>query len=217
MRAGAIPLLAKLLKIDDEDKYLTLVPVVGTLQECASDPSYRATIRQSGMVEDLVTNLHSNNEELQMHCASAIFKCAEDEATRQLVAKFDGIEPLVKLLQNATNKPLLAAATGAIWKCAVRFDKFQLVPVLIKDLFKSKKCEEISRAKNSRTTGQSAPRSTRGGACQCRRRPFRMCSGALDPHNYPQIWRHPASGPTINWHESSFARQCHQRFGFHET
>ena len=71
MRAGAIPLLgnfwvsfrfelilAKLLKIDDEDKYLTLVPVVGTLQECASDPSYRATIRQSGMVEDLVTNLH---------------------------------------------------------------------------------------------------------------------------------------------------------------
>ena len=73
MRAGAIPLLgtilfervkisavlAKLLKIDDEDKYLTLVPVVGTLQECASDPSYRATIRQSGMVEDLVTNLHS--------------------------------------------------------------------------------------------------------------------------------------------------------------
>ena len=25
----------------------------------------------------------------------------------------------IKLLQNATNKPLLAAATGAIWKCAV--------------------------------------------------------------------------------------------------
>jgi hypothetical protein len=32
MKAGAIPLLAKLLKIEDEDKYLTLVPVVGTLQ-----------------------------------------------------------------------------------------------------------------------------------------------------------------------------------------
>ena len=32
MRAGAIPLLAKLLKINDEDRYLTLVPVVGTLQ-----------------------------------------------------------------------------------------------------------------------------------------------------------------------------------------
>ena len=157
MRAGAIPLLAKLLKIEDEDKYLTLVPVVGTLQgtrwlglkkfrykcgstknvqphlsgplylmylmlcvlECASEPSYRAAIRQSGMVQDLVTNLHCNNEELQMHCASAIFKCAEDESTRQLVATFKGIEPLVQLLQKESNKPLLAAATGAIWKCAV--------------------------------------------------------------------------------------------------
>jgi len=119
VRAGAIPLLAKLLKIEDEDKYLTLVPVVGTLQECASEPSYRAAIRQSGMVQDLVTNLHCNNEELQMHCASAIFKCAEDESTRQLVATFKGIEPLVQLLQKESNKPLLAAATGAIWKCAV--------------------------------------------------------------------------------------------------
>ena len=42
---------AKLLKIEDEDKYLTLVPVVGTLQECASDPTYRAVIRQAGMVQ----------------------------------------------------------------------------------------------------------------------------------------------------------------------
>jgi len=119
MKAGAIPHLAKLLKIEDEDKYLTLVPVVGTLQECASDPTYRAVIRQAGMVQDLVINLHCNNEELQMHCASAIFKCAEDEPTRQLVATFKGIEPLVQLLQKESNKPLLAAATGAIWKCAV--------------------------------------------------------------------------------------------------
>lgn len=36
MKAGAIPLLAKLLKIEDEDKYLTLVPVVGTLQGTSS-------------------------------------------------------------------------------------------------------------------------------------------------------------------------------------
>jgi hypothetical protein len=72
--------------------------------ECASEPSYRAAIRQSGMVQDLVTNLHCNNEELQMHCASAIFKCAEDESTRQLVATFKGIEPLVQLLQKESNK-----------------------------------------------------------------------------------------------------------------
>lgn len=39
-----------------------------------------------------------------MHCASAIFKCAEDEPTRQLVATFKGIEPLVQLLQKESNK-----------------------------------------------------------------------------------------------------------------
>ena len=94
------------------------------------------------MVEDLVTNLHSNNEELQMHCASAIFKCAEDEATRQLVAKFDGISPLVQLLQNATNKPLLAAATGAIWKCAVRYVR---VATSCKKLHKTIICCQIKK------------------------------------------------------------------------
>lgn len=51
-----------------------LVPVVGTLQECATEPSYRLAIRTEGMIEDLVTNLKSENPELQMHCASAIFK-----------------------------------------------------------------------------------------------------------------------------------------------
>jgi len=70
-KAGAIPLLARLLKSTHESM---LVPVVGTLQECASEPSYRLAIRTEGMIEDLVTNLKSENAELQMHCASAIFK-----------------------------------------------------------------------------------------------------------------------------------------------
>ena len=37
-------------------------------------PSYRLAIRTEGMIEDLVKNLKSENAELQMHCASAIFK-----------------------------------------------------------------------------------------------------------------------------------------------
>ena len=36
--------------------------------------SYRLAIRTEGMVEDLVKNLNSQTDELQMHCASAIFK-----------------------------------------------------------------------------------------------------------------------------------------------
>jgi hypothetical protein len=41
---------------------------------CSLQPSYRLAIRTEGMIEDLVHNLKSSNVELQMHCASAIFK-----------------------------------------------------------------------------------------------------------------------------------------------
>lgn len=88
------------------------------------------------MIEDLVKNLKSTNEELEMHCANAIFKvnldkisfkihffnnpkslkCAEEKETRDLIRKYGGLEPLVKLLSNRDNKPLLAAATGNIFK-----------------------------------------------------------------------------------------------------
>ncbi|KAJ1549202.1 Armadillo repeat-containing protein 4, partial [Cladochytrium tenue] len=113
--AGSIPLLASLLESRNE---ALLIPVVGILQECASEESYRAAIRTSGMIRFLVENLSSSNELLQAHCASAIFKCAEDDETRVLVRKFDGLGPLVNLLDSTGNKELLVAATGAVWKCA---------------------------------------------------------------------------------------------------
>ncbi|XP_064646544.1 outer dynein arm-docking complex subunit 2-like isoform X2 [Lineus longissimus] len=133
-KAGAIPLLAKLLKSTHENM---LIPVVGTLQECASEPSYRLAIRTEGMIEDLVKNLDSENQELQMHCASAIFKCAEDQETRDLVRFYAGLDPLVKLLRQNENKELLAAATGAIWKCAIspknveRFQELKAIDLLV--------------------------------------------------------------------------------------
>ena len=51
-----------------------LIPVIATLQECASAPEYRQLIRSSGMIQFVVKNLNSENQELQMHCAYAIFK-----------------------------------------------------------------------------------------------------------------------------------------------
>lgn len=131
-RAGVIPLLGKLLKSRHEDM---LIPVVGTLQECASEPDYRVAIRTEGMVEDLVKNLKSDNAELQMHCASTIFKCAEEEETRDLVRSYEGLEPLVGLLNKTDNKELLSAATGAIWKCSMstkNIQKFQELSVIDK-------------------------------------------------------------------------------------
>ncbi|XP_025904589.1 armadillo repeat-containing protein 4 [Nothoprocta perdicaria] len=116
LKAGGIPLLAKWLKCSHVN---ILTPVVGTLQECASEQSYRRAIRMEGMIEDLVKNLSSEHEELQMLCASAIFKCAEDKETRDLVRQHGGLQPLSVLLGNTENKQLLAAVTGAIWKCAI--------------------------------------------------------------------------------------------------
>lgn len=133
-KAGSIPLLARLLKSTHEDM---LIPVVGTLQECASEPSYRLAIRTEGMIEDLVKNLKSANQELQMHCASAIFKCAEEKETRDLVRMYGGLDPLVSLLSSTENKELLAAATGAIWKCAIstenvmRFQDLKAIDLLV--------------------------------------------------------------------------------------
>ncbi|NXA44728.1 ARMC4 protein, partial [Nothocercus julius] len=116
LKAGGIPLLAKWLKCSHVN---ILTPVVGTLQECASEQRYRLAIRTEGMIEDLVKNLSSEHEELQMLCASAIFKCAEDKETRDLVRQHGGLQPLSVLLGNTQNKQLLAAVTGAIWKCAI--------------------------------------------------------------------------------------------------
>ncbi|NXE80267.1 ARMC4 protein, partial [Cochlearius cochlearius] len=133
-KAGGIPLLARWLKCSHAN---ILTPVVGTLQECASEPSYRLAIRTEGMIENLVKNLSSEHEELQMHCASAIFKCAEDKETRDLVRQHGGLQPLAVLLGNSENKQLLAAVTGAIWKCAIsgenvsKFQEYKAVETLV--------------------------------------------------------------------------------------
>ncbi|KAM6314818.1 outer dynein arm-docking complex subunit 2 [Aegotheles albertisi] len=133
-KAGGIPLLARWLKCSHAN---ILIPVVGTLQECASEPSYRLAIRTEGMIENLVKNLNSEHEELQMHCASVIFKCAEDKETRDLVRQHGGLQPLSVLLGNSENTQLLAAVTGAIWKCAIsrenvlKFQEYKAVEALV--------------------------------------------------------------------------------------
>ncbi|XP_058261595.1 outer dynein arm-docking complex subunit 2 isoform X1 [Hemibagrus wyckioides] len=133
-KAGGIPLLARLLKSPQKNM---LIPVVGTLQECASERSYRIAIQREGMIEDLVKNLSCDNQELQMHCASAIFKCAEDKQTRDLVRQYNGLQSLVTLLKQADNKQLLAATTGAIWKCSIsmknvtKFEEYKALQMLV--------------------------------------------------------------------------------------
>lgn len=65
-KSGAIKLLATLLQSKHENM---LIPVVGTLQECASQVEYKVAIRQHRMIPDLVQHMRERqNQELQMHC-----------------------------------------------------------------------------------------------------------------------------------------------------
>ncbi|KAL4593192.1 armadillo repeat-containing protein 4 [Arapaima gigas] len=57
-----------------------------------------------------------------------LIQCAEDKKTRDFVRQYEGLRPLVDLLKVSANKQLLAAATGAIWKCSISLEnveKFQ--------------------------------------------------------------------------------------------
>uniref|UniRef100_A0A8D0HRP5 Outer dynein arm docking complex subunit 2 n=1 Tax=Sphenodon punctatus TaxID=8508 RepID=A0A8D0HRP5_SPHPU len=116
-----------------ENKEL-LAAVTGAIWKC---PSYRLAIKTEMMIENLVKNLSSDSEELQKHCASAIFKCAEDEETRNLVRHHGGLKPLATLLRKTENKELLAAVTGAIWKCAIskenvtKFWEYKAIEMLV--------------------------------------------------------------------------------------
>nr|XP_033787328.1 armadillo repeat-containing protein 4 isoform X2 [Geotrypetes seraphini] len=133
-KARGLPLLARLLKSPHANM---LIPVVGILQECASEPTYRLAIKTERMIEDIVQNLSSENEELQKHCACAIFKCAEDAEIRNLVRQYGGLTPLAELLKKSDNKELLAAITGAIWKCSIslenvlKFQEYQVLEILV--------------------------------------------------------------------------------------
>lgn len=119
---GAVPLLGRLIKCQHTN---VLIPVVGTLQQCASQESFRLAIRTGGLLDDICIHLSKPNIELQRLCAFAIFKCAEDEESRELLGKQGALKPLVKLIEDPDNrnkKELVAAVTGALWKCALSME-----------------------------------------------------------------------------------------------
>ncbi|XP_061522442.1 outer dynein arm-docking complex subunit 2 isoform X2 [Phycodurus eques] len=129
-KAGGIPLLGRLLKSPQMNM---LIPAVGILQNCADEESCKNAIQTEGLIKYLVQNLSNDNDELRIHCANVIFKCAENKQTRTLVNEHKGLQALVSLLGKRENKELMAAATGAIWKCSLspeNLDVFQEHKVL---------------------------------------------------------------------------------------
>ncbi|KAL6425535.1 hypothetical protein ACFW04_009589 [Cataglyphis niger] len=101
---------------------------------------FREAFERVGMIDELVRHLRNDNVKLKENCALAIFKCASNQETRTMVRRAGGLDPLCKLVQSdevRANKPLLAAVTGSVWKCAIspenvtRFNQNSLVASLV--------------------------------------------------------------------------------------
>uniref|UniRef100_A0A0K8W687 Armadillo repeat-containing protein 4 n=1 Tax=Bactrocera latifrons TaxID=174628 RepID=A0A0K8W687_BACLA len=136
-KSGIVPLMARLLKSCHTD---VVIPIMGTIQECASQPKFQLAITTEGMIADIVTHLHSDSLDLKTEGSTAIYKCAFDQTTRDLVRSAGGLEPLVAIIKDKNvrdNKKLMIGAAGAIWMSAVseanvkKLDSLRLINHLI--------------------------------------------------------------------------------------
>ena len=85
-----------------------------------------------------MVDLFPDSVKLRMLCANAIFRLAEEDESRNLVRMHGGLEKLVEMMKDDLNKPkaqsnmpVMAAVTGALWKCATNnlenVDRLQVV------------------------------------------------------------------------------------------
>ncbi|XP_046832463.1 armadillo repeat-containing protein gudu isoform X1 [Vespa crabro] len=134
---GVVQHMARFLKSVHTD---LIIPIMGTVQQCADLSVCRFAFEQMGIIADIVYHLKNEDMKLKENCALAIFKCAINKTTSNMVREAGGLDPLCKLIQDENvraNKHLLIAVTGAIWKCAVcsenvkRFNQNNLVAFLV--------------------------------------------------------------------------------------
>ncbi|XP_076302300.1 LOW QUALITY PROTEIN: armadillo repeat-containing protein gudu-like, partial [Lasioglossum baleicum] len=117
-----------------------VIPMMGAVQQCANKNIFRQAFEGTDIIQDVVRHLKSDNVKLRENCALAIFKCGPNKVARDVVRQTSGLDLMCKFLQEEevrTNKRLLAAITGGIWKCAlskenvVRFNQNGLVAALV--------------------------------------------------------------------------------------
>ncbi|KAG7273626.1 hypothetical protein CRUP_017348 [Coryphaenoides rupestris] len=96
------------------------------LWSCSKSTRNKEAIRRAGGVPLLARLLKSSPHESLLI-----------PVTRDLVRQYKGLKTLVSLLSKADNKPLLAATTGAVWKCSLsvenvaKFQEYQTLEILV--------------------------------------------------------------------------------------
>ncbi|VEL20248.1 unnamed protein product [Protopolystoma xenopodis] len=109
-RAGVIQVLARLIAVGDSD---LLVPVMGILQECASEMSFRASIRSEGILVHLLPYLRNDSPEVKIACARTLFQLVQDDETLEELHRFNAPLIFYHLLQEYV--PLAQNALEAGW------------------------------------------------------------------------------------------------------
>lgn len=74
------------------------------------------------MIPDIVYHLFADNVEIKLESASAIYQCSVNKTASEMVRESHGLEQLVTIIKDKNirdDKLLLAATTGAIWKCSI--------------------------------------------------------------------------------------------------
>ncbi|RZF43822.1 hypothetical protein LSTR_LSTR006363 [Laodelphax striatellus] len=125
--------ITKVIRNFLQAKNLQLVEyTMGLLQNCATDEVYQKAIVKEDIIRYVLKRLKSKNADVKELSARAIFRSCADAQARELVFKHNGIDYLVDLLDSPDDqKRLLAAITGAIWKCA----KYDLKVLMRKNVF----------------------------------------------------------------------------------
>lgn len=103
---------------------------------CSFQPNFQLAIVTENMIPDIVYHLFSDNVDIKLESASAIYKCSVNKIASEMVRQSHGLEQLVTIIKDKNirdDKPLLAATTGAIWKCSIasKENKKQLDNVFI--------------------------------------------------------------------------------------
>jgi armadillo repeat-containing protein 4 len=116
-KSGIVPLMARLLQSIHIE---VVVPIMGCVQQCATQGDYQLAIATEGMIQDIVVHLSSDNFDLKMQCSSAIFKCASDKMARDIVREAGGLESLVAIVKDKSIRENKALLAGNI-KCDTSF------------------------------------------------------------------------------------------------
>ncbi|KAF8566526.1 Armadillo repeat-containing protein 4 [Paragonimus westermani] len=98
-RSGLMLTLTRLIRTKNEK---ILVPVLGILQGCAADATFRLSIRIEGILKYLIDHLQTTDSRVQMQCCRTIYYCVDDERMQDAIRLLGGLQTLTSILKKQT-------------------------------------------------------------------------------------------------------------------